>query len=84
MNFISGKGNFEIGFRPEWVDLNGKDFECVAESSSRVGESYYVFGKVNNIYDVIIKYNRLVEPGEIIYFSIEKFNKYLNGKINKL
>ncbi len=84
MNFISGDGNFEIGFRPEWVNLDGKDFECVAESSSQVGESYYVFGKVNNIYDVTIKYNRLVEPGEIIHFSIEKYNKYLNGKINKL
>lgn len=85
MNFVEAKlvgidFEGEIGFRPEWVNLEDKKIECEVESTEMIGDSYFVSCLLGNR-NVVIKADRRYEMGEKLGFSITRYNKYLDGKL---
>lgn len=85
MNFIEAKlvgidFEGEIGFRPEWVNLEDKKIECEVESTEVIGDSYFVSCAICER-TVVIRADRKYEIGEKLGFSITKYNKYLNGRL---
>lgn len=85
MNFVSAKVfnidfNGEIGFRPEWVSLDDKVFECEVESSEFIGGSFYVSCRIGESV-FVIKADRQYDIGEKLGFSIKKYHKYVDGKL---
>ncbi|BCU67717.1 hypothetical protein HS7_11540 [Sulfolobales archaeon HS-7] len=86
MNFLRAKNigldfEGEVGFRAEWVDWEG-DNSCLVESLQLVGDSYYAMCRLED--DLFaIKARSLVNPGERIKFSLNKYNLYLDGKFYK-
>ncbi|BCU71539.1 ABC transporter ATP-binding protein [Stygiolobus caldivivus] len=85
MNFIDAKVfnidfNGEIGFRPEWVSLEDKVFECEVESTEVIGDSYYVSCRIGEN-QIVVRAERQYEIGEKLGFSIKKYYKYIEGKL---
>jgi ABC-type sugar transport system ATPase subunit len=85
MNFVSAKVfnidfNGEIGFRPEWISLDDKVFECEVESSEVIGGSYYVSCRIGESV-FVIRGDRQYDIGEKLRFSIKKYHKYVDGKL---
>lgn len=85
MNFVNAKVfkidfEGEIGFRPEWVNLDDKIFECEVESSEIIGDSYYVSCRMGTE-NFVIRADRKYDIGEKLKFSITKYYKYINGKL---
>lgn len=84
MNFIPGDWlgaqGVEIGFRPEWVKLDGNDFRGTVSSMESVGEYTYLFLDVKDT-KVIVKGSGQFDVGDEVSFSINKCRRFKDGFI---
>ncbi|BBG25793.1 ABC transporter ATP-binding protein [Sulfuracidifex tepidarius] len=82
MNFIPGDWlgaqGVEIGFRPEWVKLDGNDFRGTVSSMESVGEYTYLFLDVKDT-KVIVKGSGQFDVGDEVSFSINKCRRFKDG-----
>jgi len=82
MNFVPGEiigeNVPEIGFRPEWVEVDKGNFPCVVQSVEAVGESRYLVCDFKG-YTVVLLSKEYHDVNEEIRFEIIKYRKYKDG-----
>lgn len=86
MNFLpadlvtGGKGDAEIGFRTEWVEVSDKGLDCEVISAETVGDINYLYAGTQD-HHFIIKHDKLVEAGSKLKCTITRGNLYKEGKL---
>jgi len=84
MNFLPGEvvGNegFEVGFRPDWVEVGRGNLKCQVYSLEVVGELRYLMCDYGES-SIILLSREPYNVGDTVAFEVTRYNLYRDGRL---